>query len=365
MHRKNPSNKPPQLLGRSASAIVCAYTFDRWALTARAIESLLRQSRFLCEILLIIDNNDRLHDTFADYYSSRPGSLVVQVMKNERTPGLSGARNTGISKAKGDFIVFLDDDALAEDDCIAALLSPYRADPTVQATGGAATMCTTAPVPKWWPPEYNWVVGCTYVGLPLTSSEVRNVMGCNMSVRTQTARTLGGFAETMGRVGELPVGCEETDLCIRIAQQMPNAKIIYEPKAIAEHFVPARRLTARYFLSRCFYEGRSKALLSERVGPTASLKSEQEYIRVTLRRAVVRNIMQVFLKRELSPLARTAAIAFGVLAASVGYLSVLVHRVPAELPAIAVNSDLSQMATLLENTSPVNGTTKIDRVTTL
>ena len=43
-------------------------------------------------------------------------------------------------------------------------------------------------------------------------------MGCNMSFRREVFERIGGFAEEIGRIGKNPLGCEETELCIRARQ---------------------------------------------------------------------------------------------------------------------------------------------------
>ncbi|WP_211116355.1 glycosyltransferase family 2 protein [Glycomyces buryatensis] len=63
------------------------------------------------------------------------GERPVRVMKNQRTPGLSGARNTGITALDTELVAFLDDD----DEWL-----PGKLTAQVQALGTAAEMCTTA-----------------------------------------------------------------------------------------------------------------------------------------------------------------------------------------------------------------------------
>ncbi|GAA1667775.1 glycosyltransferase [Glycomyces endophyticus] len=59
----------------------------------------------------------------------------VRVVRNERTPGLAGARNTGISAVETDLVAFLDDD----DEWL-----PGKLAAQVAALGTEAELCTTA-----------------------------------------------------------------------------------------------------------------------------------------------------------------------------------------------------------------------------
>ena len=92
------------------SVIICAYTEARWPDLIAAVESLYRQNVPAREIIVVVDYNQHL---FERVRTGFPGIVVVE---NSESHGLSGARNSGISVAKGSLIAFLDDDAIAEPD---------------------------------------------------------------------------------------------------------------------------------------------------------------------------------------------------------------------------------------------------------
>ena len=198
------------------SVVVCAYTLDRWADIVAGVEALAGQSVPPLETLLVIDGNpellSRAHDAFPQ----------VRVVANTRAKGISGARNSGIAEAKGAVVAFLDDDARPEPDWVERLLAPY-ADPSVMAVGGKAVPAWPDRRPDHLAPELDWVVGCTYQGMPVEQADVRNVTGCNMSMRRSVFDVVGTFDERIGRIGRVPLGCDETELCIRLAQTIPGA----------------------------------------------------------------------------------------------------------------------------------------------
>ena len=136
--------------------------------------------------------------------------------------------------------------------------------------------------PAWFPEEFAWVVGCTYRGLPTRRSAVRNLIGCNMSFRREVFEQLGGFTTRLGRVGSKPLGGEETELCIRIGKHAPGRTVLYDPETSVHHRVPRERSTLRYFLSRCYSEGVSKAVLARLAGTDSGLSSERSYALRTL-----------------------------------------------------------------------------------
>jgi MFS family permease len=56
-----------------------------------------------------------------------------------------------------------------------------------------------------------------------------------MSFRREVFDTVGGFTDGLGRVGSRPLGCEETELGIRLRQWRADSRLVYEPAAIVRH----------------------------------------------------------------------------------------------------------------------------------
>jgi GT2 family glycosyltransferase len=284
-----------------------------WPALLAAADSVRRQSTPPRELIVVIDHNPAL---LARAIQGLPGARVVE---NQAEAGLSGARNTAIALAAGGVIAFLDDDAAAAPNWLDALLAGY-ADPRVIGVGGAIEPRWAAGRPAWFPPEFDWVVGCTYAGLPLAPAPVRNLIGANMSLRADLFAEVGGFRSSLGRVQKLPAGCEETEWCIRAAQRRPGAELRYDPGARVAHQVPAERATWTYFCSRCYAEGRSKALVARLVGAGAGLASERAYVRRTLPMGVARGL-RLALRGEASGLGRAWAISAGLVITALGYLA--------------------------------------------
>jgi len=91
------------------------------------------------------------------------------------------------------------------------------------------------------------------------------------------------------------------------------------------HRVPAERANARYFFSRCYSEGISKAAVSRLVGAGDGLSSEWKYTLVTLPRGVLRGLVRFVTKFQVDGLGEAAAILAGLLMTTVGYLVGLFH----------------------------------------
>jgi glucosyl-dolichyl phosphate glucuronosyltransferase len=297
---------------RTVSVIICAYTERRWDDLAVAVASSVAQSTRPCEVVVVCDHNPALLRRI-----ERDLHWVVAI-PNEEAPGLSGARNTGIRAARGDVIAFLDDDAVAAPDWLENLVGPYE-DPRVIGVGGTIEPLWPGARPQFMPHEFDWVVGCTYRGVPATVEPVRNLIGANMSLRRHVFDVVGGFRADMGRVGIRPFGCEETELCIRARHRLPRTQFIFAPRARVAHRVTADRATARYFRARCWSEGLSKAIVAKHAGRDDALSSERRYVTSTLPRGVARELRDAVVRREAAGLARAGSMLLGVTITAAGY----------------------------------------------
>lgn len=316
------------------SVIICAYADERWNDLVAAVKSAQQQTLPPKEVIVVIDHNAALRERASQFLSG------VVVVESRGEQGLSGARNSGIARASGEILAFLDDDAVASPDWLASLAKGY-AHPRVMGSGGQVLPRWPEKTPAWLPEEFYWVVGCTYRGMPETVATVRNPIGANMAFRREVFDAVGGFRSGVGRVGTRPVGCEETELCIRARQHWPERAFLFQPRAIVYHRVTQGRTSWRYFHTRCFAEGLSKAIISRFVGPKDSLASERSYTLKTLPQGVLRGLTDAVLRRDLSGLLRAGAIVAGFGVTTVGYLvgraKATINK-PASVPgAAAVN----------------------------
>jgi O-antigen biosynthesis protein len=299
------------------AVVVCAYTLDRWSDIKAGIEALRQQTLPPCEVVLVVDHNDALAARARRELCTRLTTL--QVIPNGGRQGLSGARNTGIAATTAPLVAFLDDDALPEPSWLAELVAPFD-DPSVFVTGGRAVPVWPDARPHWWPAEFDWVIGCSYVGLPDRAADVRNVLGCSMMLRREVFAIAGSFTLGLGRIGTQPLGCEETELCIRLRQRRPDARVTYTPRAVVHHHVTAVRTKARYFASRCFAEGASKAQVAHIVGASEATSSERSYVRVTLSRALLQGLSDTR-QGDWTGLAKAGTILLGLFATLCGFSS--------------------------------------------
>jgi GT2 family glycosyltransferase len=303
--------------------VICAYSDRRFKLLQAAVAAVLDQTSTNDEVVVVIDHNEQLLELArASLVNGGTKNISgppapIRVIPNQNEQGLSGARNTGVSHAGGDLVVFLDDDAVPRSGWLSQLTQAF-ADPTVIGIGGLAAPAWEAAPPAWLPEEFHWVVGCSYKGLPQHPAEIRNPIGANMAFRRTVIEQAGGFTDGLGRVGRTPLGCEETEFSIR-ATRVTGGRIMYEPQATVDHLVTVDRLQLRYFLRRCWAEGISKAIVSRLAGSEAALASERTYATRTLPLGVLAGVRDGF-RGERNGFARAGAIIAGLTITAAGYL---------------------------------------------
>ena len=296
----------------SVSVVICAYTERRWDDTLAAAASVSGQSYAAEELIVVVDHNRPLYERLK---SALPDVMVVE---NREQQGLSGGKNTGIAVASGEVVAFLDDDAVADVDWLKFMIDSYE-EPGVVGVGGLTLPKWDTRRPRWFPEQFDWVVGCTYVGMPDHRAPVRNLLGGNASFRREVFGQVGGFRSGIGRAqGKRPLGCEETELCIRLTQQMPGAVLLFDDRAKIWHRVAAERARFAYYRSRCYAEGFSKAMVTRSVGAGDGLSSERHYTTRTLPRGVVRGLGDA-LSGDAAGVGRASAIIAGLATVTAGY----------------------------------------------
>jgi glucosyl-dolichyl phosphate glucuronosyltransferase len=302
----------------SVSIIICTYNHARWNFLVGAVESALTQGRPADEVIVVVDHNPEL---LALVQSIFPGVIALE---NQEERGLSGARNTGIAAASGEIIAFMDDDAQAASDWLDQLISGY-ADPQVIGVGGSIEPQWPGSRPGWFPREFDWVVGCTYRGLPEQAAPVRNLIGANMSFRREVFSEVT-FYHGIGHNNKTPLGGSDPDFCIRVKQRWPDKVLLYQPGAKVFHQVSENRTKWSYFRLRCYNEGLSKSLLAERVGSKDGLSSERSYVLHTLPVGVARGLVDA-VRGDINGISRTGSLIAGLAFTSAGYMKGTLSRI--------------------------------------
>ncbi|MFO1135790.1 MAG: glycosyltransferase family 2 protein [Rhodoblastus sp.] len=294
------------------TAVVCAYTERRWDDICAAVQSLRDQNLRPAAIMVVIDHNSVLLEM------AERAFVDATVIANRHERGLSGGRNTALEAARTPLVAFLDDDAIADRDWLAHM-APLCRDPETMGVMSRVEPIWMGARPRWFPEEFFWAIGCSYLGQPTTTREVRNLMGGAMVVKRALYERSGPFNGLIGRKGAFPISCEETEWCIRARAAAPQIKFYMEPKAVIRHKATADRLTWKYFVTRCFAEGLSKAYMTSLLANNAPLRTEGRYVLETLSFGILKGLGDA-VRLDAAGLARAAAIVVGLSSTTAGFL---------------------------------------------
>jgi glycosyltransferase involved in cell wall biosynthesis len=249
------------------SIIVC--TRNRRNDLVRLLDSIARESagRRAAWDVLVVENasEDATRDDVQALAGAYP--LPLACVSEERL-GLSHARNRGIAEARGDVLVFLDDDITLGPTWFAALEENF-ADPTVDGAGGPVT-----PIfPPNAPHEYVRAVlaeRCGSTGIYQHGDERREIVpgdpigaprGGNMAVRAKIARDVGGFNVMLGW-GVRQIPGEETDFFARC--QRAGHRIWYLPGTGVMHHLQPDKVGWEYLRRWHIGYGRASVLMRPR-----------------------------------------------------------------------------------------------------
>jgi glycosyltransferase involved in cell wall biosynthesis len=246
------------------SVVIC--THNRAKELVDAIQSVLSQEVDEGSYeLLVVDNasTDSTREVVCGY-SVRASNLKYL---SETALGLSHARNAGLAAAKGEYVAYLDDDAVAD----AGWLSQI---PVAFAAGGQDIGCVAGRIaPIWGAPRPPWlhdnllgvisVLDCSPIAIRL--AEHQEPFGANVIYRRGVLAHVGGFSTRLGRKGASLLSNEEILLNRRLKKL--GYATYFDPRISVHHHVPAERLTQRWFRRRAYWQGVSDAFLEDQLEP--------------------------------------------------------------------------------------------------
>ena len=252
-------------------------TYNRADTLAEVLRS-LGQMRYPSDAeheILVVDNNSSDH-TASVVEEFRPvlGPAFRSVF--EPRQGVSHARNRALEEARGEVVCFIDDDSVADRNWLVAHMRAYQSEQRVVAVGGRIWLRWPEgwSRPTWLPPQLEHYLSALDLGPERQWMRYpHHPYGCNMSVKRQVARDIGGFSVRLGRTGTDLISNEEQHFFRQVEKH--GGLTLYEPEALVYHMVPVSRLSKRFFLQRAYAQGISDALLKREIrGDALSRPSE-------------------------------------------------------------------------------------------
>lgn len=213
--------------------------------------------------IIVIDNGskDNTKEVF-DKYKKKYTTHHLKYFHDE-APGLLTGRHRGAIEARGEILVYVDDDILADRDWLYAIVDTFKKHSDIHLVGGKCLPKYETTTPVWLDYFWNHLPdgGKTLGALSLSDygefeKEISplSVWGLNFSIQKKTFYELGGFnPDCIAPAFQHFQGDGETGLSLKAIEK--GYKAFYQPKAIVYHEVPVERMTLGYFDKRYFYQG--------------------------------------------------------------------------------------------------------------
>ena len=228
------------------TAIIC--TYNRAKYIGNLLESIaandLSKSKY--EILLVdnncTDNTRAVCEAFAEAHKDVNFRYVV-----EEEQGLSAARNKGIREAKGDVLVYIDDDALIDTWYLRTIYEYMTTHAEISAVGGPIIPLYETEEPQWMT-RYTKELLCGYLYFgdkERTFPGDRYPGGGNAAYRADVFEKTGLFNTDLGRKGDSLMGAEEKDIFDKMCSY--GMRFMYLPEMILHHIIPQKKLERDYF----------------------------------------------------------------------------------------------------------------------
>lgn len=208
---------------------------------------------------LVIDNGSR--DATPELLARHrwPPGWEVRVVREDKL-GLSNARNRAIAEARGEYLIFMDDDETADPDWLCAFERLIEAEHP-DAFGGRIRVLFEEDIrPPWLSDELLGFLGelNRFDHIAALTEAHTSFYGGNFGFRRAVCDTVGGFDAMLGRKGTDNTGGEEVDFYRRLLKA--RFKVWWTPEAVIHHRIQAVKLNRRYFRDLHYRQGRMEAI---------------------------------------------------------------------------------------------------------
>lgn len=198
--------------------------------------------------IIIVDNhyfpNHSIQKTYSQFIEHSFRNQLQCVTCGRE--GLSNARNAGVAVSNGEYICFIDDDAIASPIWVETMAQAFRKHPNAGVIGGQIILNIPSPRPRALLSGFEGLWSQFTVSNP-AYFEVESwkdfPWGANWCVRREAILAIGGFNEAYGR-GSFgrEFWCGE-ELVAALQIQKLGYKIAIEPRAVVYHDVDRDRFT--------------------------------------------------------------------------------------------------------------------------
>jgi glycosyltransferase involved in cell wall biosynthesis len=220
-----------------------------------------------CFVEIIVVDNNSADETRSVVDEASRGPVPIVYLQEPRQ-GKSFALNTGLSHARGDLLALTDDDVIPNEDWLERIVSQFREREVTFVFGKVLPRWAQLPPPELLVPAAQSIWGplaiVDYGDAPEpylpTSTGQRLPIGANLAIVRSAIVSIGGWRTDLGKVNNSLIAGEDHEIFMRLRRHGLYAGF-YDPSIIVRHYVPAARLTRRYFRRWFFWNGKTYALM--------------------------------------------------------------------------------------------------------
>jgi glucosyl-dolichyl phosphate glucuronosyltransferase len=232
-------------------------TYNRVGLLKRALESAVSldypPERY--EIIAVDNGSDDATAEVVQIIANKNAEHSIAYVREKRL-GLHNARHAGTWAAKGNILLFTDDDATFDRNWLRAYAEAFDAHPEMAAAGGPVRPAWETPPPKWLIELMHDSATCGMFSLMEPHKDFRLMadgmfFGVNMAIRRNILIKLGGFNPEA--FGDTWLGDGETGLVYKLWDH--KLPIGYVPTALVYHHISSARMTVQYLCRRMSNQG--------------------------------------------------------------------------------------------------------------
>lgn len=205
--------------------------------------------------LLVIDNAST--DTTPALLAAsgwRLAGMDIHIVREEKL-GLSNARNRALQEARGEYILFMDDDETPDPAWLIAYEQAMREHQPDALGGRIEVFFEDGERPAWLQDELLGFLGKLDHGEARWLIErAKPIFGGNFAFRRSVFERIGNFDARLGRQGAANIGGEDTEIYRRLLEH--GCRVRWVPQAIIHHRIQTPKLRRNYFLDLHFRQGR-------------------------------------------------------------------------------------------------------------
>lgn len=239
--------------------IICTYNREKYI--GPLLDSIAKNDYPTTDYeIVLVDNNctDNTHGVCEQFTAAHPQINFRYTVEPEQ--GLSAARNKGIKEAKGDIIIYVDDDALVDSDYIRIYAEHFATHPETMAAGGPIEPLYETSEPAWMSPYTKALLTAwmNYGDKVREYPKGRYPGGGNAAYRKVVFDKVGLFNTELGRKGNLLLASEEKDIFDKM--RALGMQVLYLPTPVLHHIIPQTKLEEDYFNRLTLQIGRSERM---------------------------------------------------------------------------------------------------------